>query len=142
MSDDVYRRIETGGDPNIDDGVCVTCNMEVTYDEASQDDEVCIRTKPYCTKHVDEHVDWRATCKHVEKCLAAVEADLAKHRDLVQQMRPVYEAAVEWRRQLVEVNGYLHDSDDGNADQGLMRPAPRTVLARAIDSALARKDRT
>jgi hypothetical protein len=52
----------SGRDENVDNGECVSCGLTVSYDEAREDwDEVCIRTKPYCTKSDDEHVDWRAT---------------------------------------------------------------------------------
>lgn len=53
---------------DIDNGVCKTCNREVTYDEANADDELCRRTKPYCTAPLDEQVDWRASCLHASAC--------------------------------------------------------------------------
>ena len=50
----------------------------------------------------------------------------------------VVTAAVEWRRGLVTLpDGRVVDSDDGNAEPDMMRPANRDVLVREIDAYLA-----
>ncbi len=67
---------------DIDNGICTMCNLPISYDETTiedggtRDDESCLRTKPYCTNE-DEHVDWRATCLHVQECARKAEALLA-----------------------------------------------------------------
>jgi hypothetical protein len=108
------------GDPNptIDSGTCVTCNCTVTYDEASAEDEVCIRTKPHCTKPEDEHVDWRATCLHVQRCAANAEAELRELRALIDSPRidEFFEAVRIEAAHQVERWGVEHDAGKRSED--------------------------
>lgn len=76
-------------DSDIDDGVCVKCDMPVTYDESTTDDEVCVRSKPYCNKHIGECVDWRATWKHVYRIAREAEADRDSLRARVAELEQV-----------------------------------------------------
>lgn len=88
----------------IDNGVCVSCDMPVTYDEAHPEwDEMCVRTKPYCTKSPDERMDWRASYKMVHALCAAANAENDSLRAQLsaltadrERMQPVYEAAKAW----------------------------------------------
>ena len=44
---------------SIENWICMSCDLPVSYDENDSRDDVGRRYKPYCTnKH--EHVDWRA----------------------------------------------------------------------------------
>lgn len=102
---ELKRTCETSSfESDIDNGTCVTCNCTVTWDEASQDDEVCIRTKPRCTKSVDEHVDWRASCLHSTRCavelehqLSALRAQLTNWQRVAEEQSKALEQAVRER---------------------------------------------
>jgi hypothetical protein len=67
--------------PTIDNGVCTACNCTVTYNEACTDDEVCIRSKPYCTKSDDERVDWRVSCLHATECALKAERERDRYAE-------------------------------------------------------------
>ncbi len=50
----------------IENGICVTCDRPVIYDDGSNEptpDDKCLRSKSYCTDR-DAHIDWRERYKH------------------------------------------------------------------------------
>lgn len=62
----------------IENGICVTCDRPVLYDDGSEDpvpDDVCLRDKSYCTDRT-ERVDWRARYKAADATISTLRAAL------------------------------------------------------------------
>lgn len=66
----------------------------------------------------------------------ALRAEVAKLTARLAAIEPVFEAARAWRYGMVRTDYGWRDSDDGNAEPGLMRRPARDVLIDAIDNAV------
>ena len=59
----------------------------------------------------------------------------------IERMRAVYEAALLWRTQLMELpNKHIIDTNDGSCEPGLARPSARVALLNAIDASRAERE--
>ena len=104
----------------IDNGICTACNCTVTYDESSTEEEVCIRTKPYCTKSEDEHVDWRASCLHATACAQKAEAEVASLRSENESLKAALREAcgladAHVNSRMETITGVARDSADAHS---------------------------
>jgi len=58
-----------------DSGVCTKCDLPIAIYPVTAD-EACVRIHPdYCAKDSSEHVDWRATCLHVQSVALSAEKE-------------------------------------------------------------------